>query len=85
MPLDAGVVSITQVHGGDTWNVIPQEVVLRGGHLHLDPSLKVQEFRPALLAALRAALARLGVRLGDLPLLELRARPEWAAAGLENL
>ncbi|THF87936.1 hypothetical protein E7T09_01550 [Deinococcus sp. KSM4-11] len=62
-----------------------QEVVLRGGHLHLDPSLKVQEFRPALLAALRAALARLGVRLGDLPLLELRARPEWAAAGLENL
>ena len=24
-PLDAGVVSVTQVHGGDTWNVIPQE------------------------------------------------------------
>jgi amidohydrolase len=29
-PLDAGVVSVTQVHGGDTWNVIPQEVALRG-------------------------------------------------------
>ena len=29
-PLDAGVVSVTQIHGGDTWNVIPQEVVLRG-------------------------------------------------------
>ena len=29
-PLDAGVVSVTQVHGGDTWNVIPQSVVLRG-------------------------------------------------------
>jgi hippurate hydrolase len=29
-PLDAGVVTVTQVHGGDTWNVIPQEVVLRG-------------------------------------------------------
>ncbi len=29
-PLDGGVVSVTQVHGGDTWNVIPQEVVLRG-------------------------------------------------------
>jgi amidohydrolase len=29
-PLDAGVISVTQVHGGDTWNVIPQEVVLRG-------------------------------------------------------
>jgi len=29
-PQDAGVVSVTQIHGGDTWNVIPQEVVLRG-------------------------------------------------------
>ena len=29
-PLEAGVVSVTQVHSGDTWNVIPQEVVLRG-------------------------------------------------------
>lgn len=29
-PLEAGVVSVTQVHGGDTWNVIPQDVVLRG-------------------------------------------------------
>ncbi len=29
-PLESGVVSVTQVHGGDTWNVIPQDVVLRG-------------------------------------------------------
>jgi len=29
-PLDAVVVSVTQIHGGDTWNVIPDEVVLRG-------------------------------------------------------
>jgi len=29
-PLDSVVVSITQVHAGDTWNVIPDEVVLRG-------------------------------------------------------
>ena len=29
-PVDAGVVSVTQFHGGDTWNVIPNEVVLRG-------------------------------------------------------
>jgi hippurate hydrolase len=36
-PLEAGVVSVTQVHGGDTWNVIPQEVVLRG---------TVRSFRP---------------------------------------
>ncbi|HEX4886087.1 MAG TPA: amidohydrolase, partial [Casimicrobiaceae bacterium] len=29
-PQDAGVVSVTQVHGGDTWNVIPEQVVIRG-------------------------------------------------------
>jgi hippurate hydrolase len=29
-PLESVVVSITQVHGGDTWNVIPEKVVLRG-------------------------------------------------------
>jgi amidohydrolase len=29
-PVDAGVVSVTQFHGGDTWNVIPDGVVLRG-------------------------------------------------------
>jgi hippurate hydrolase len=29
-PLDSAVVSVTQVHGGDTWNVIPETVVLRG-------------------------------------------------------
>ncbi len=29
-PLDSAVVSVTQFHGGDTWNVIPDSVVLRG-------------------------------------------------------
>jgi hippurate hydrolase len=29
-PLDSAVVSVTQVHGGDTFNVIPEETVLRG-------------------------------------------------------
>ncbi len=29
-PLAAGVVSVTQVHAGDTWNVIPESIVLRG-------------------------------------------------------
>ncbi|HEY6894583.1 MAG TPA: M20 aminoacylase family protein [Rhodanobacteraceae bacterium] len=29
-PLDAGVVSVTQVHAGDTWNVIPEQIMLRG-------------------------------------------------------
>ncbi len=39
-PLDAGVVSVTQVHGGDTWNVIPQEVVLRGTVRTFDPAVQ---------------------------------------------
>lgn len=29
-PLEQVVVSVTQFHAGDTWNVIPQEAVLRG-------------------------------------------------------
>ena len=29
-PAEAAVVTVTQIHGGDTWNVIPDEVVLRG-------------------------------------------------------
>jgi hippurate hydrolase len=29
-PLEAAVVSVTQIHGGDTWNVLPPSVVLRG-------------------------------------------------------
>ena len=29
-PVDAGVVTVTQFHAGDTWNVIPGEAVLRG-------------------------------------------------------
>jgi len=35
--IDSVVLTITQVHGGDTWNVIPQRVVLRG---------TVRAFRP---------------------------------------
>ena len=29
-PNDSAVVSVTQIHAGDTWNVLPQDVVLRG-------------------------------------------------------
>ncbi|GAB3454160.1 M20 aminoacylase family protein [Insolitispirillum peregrinum] len=29
-PLDSAVVSVTQIHGGDTWNVLPQTSVIRG-------------------------------------------------------
>ncbi len=39
-PGDAAVVSITQIHAGDTWNVIPDEVVLRGTARSFDPALQ---------------------------------------------
>jgi amidohydrolase len=49
-PLDAAVVSVTQIHGGDTWNVIPDEVVLRG---------TTRSFKPELQDAMEAAIRRI--------------------------
>lgn len=37
-PCDAGVVSVTQFHAGDAWNVIPEDAVLRG---------TIRTFKPA--------------------------------------
>jgi metal-dependent amidase/aminoacylase/carboxypeptidase family protein len=34
------VVSVTQIHGGDTWNVIPENVVLRGTVRTLDAAIQ---------------------------------------------
>ena len=39
-PLDGAVVSVTQVHGGDTFNVIPEEVVLRGTARSFKPEVQ---------------------------------------------
>jgi len=39
-PLDPLVVSVTQIHGGDTWNVLPQHAVLRGTVRAFDPALQ---------------------------------------------
>lgn len=36
----SAVVSVTQIHGGDTWNVIPEEVVLRGTVRTLDAAVQ---------------------------------------------
>ncbi|MES2533929.1 MAG: M20 aminoacylase family protein [Pseudomonadota bacterium] len=37
---DSAVVSVTQIHGGDTWNVIPENVVLRGTVRTLDAAVQ---------------------------------------------
>jgi len=39
-PLDAAVVSVTQFHAGDTWNVIPEEAVLRGTTRTFKPEIQ---------------------------------------------
>ena len=39
-PLDAAVVSVTQLHMGDTWNVIPEEAVIRGTTRALKPEVQ---------------------------------------------
>jgi len=49
-PLDSAVVSVTQIHGGDTWNVIPDEVVLRG---------TTRSFRKEVQDAIEAAIRRI--------------------------
>ena len=37
---ESAVVSVTQIHGGDTWNVIPETTVLRGTVRTLDPAVQ---------------------------------------------
>jgi len=41
-PLEGAVVSVTQIHGGDTWNVIPETVVLRGTTRSFSPAVRDQ-------------------------------------------
>jgi amidohydrolase len=49
-PQDAVVVSVTQVNGGHTWNVIPEEVVMRG---------TVRSFKPEVRGRLEATIKRI--------------------------
>jgi amidohydrolase len=48
-PLESAVVSVTQIHGGDTWNVIPDDAVLRG---------TVRSFKTELQDAIEAGIRR---------------------------
>ncbi len=49
-PLEAAVVSVTQVHGGDAWNIVPDEVVLRG---------TVRSFAPGVRDAIEARMMQI--------------------------
>lgn len=39
-PLDAAVVSVTRIHAGDTWNVVPDRAVLAGTTRALKPEVR---------------------------------------------
>ena len=64
-PLDAGVVSVTQFHAGDAYNVIPDSAVLRG---------TARSFKPEVQDAIEASLQRIcnGIAAGLNTRIELR-------------
>ena len=41
-PLQAGVVSVTQIHAGDAYNIIPGRIELAGGVRSFDPDVRAQ-------------------------------------------
>lgn len=55
-PCDAAVVSVTQIHGGDAWNVIPDDAVLRG---------TIRSFNTETESAVEQAIKRLCRGVGD--------------------
>lgn len=58
-PLDPMVVSVTQIHAGDTWNVLPQQVMLRGTVRAFDSALQDMAER-----RIREIVEGLGVTFG---------------------
>lgn len=48
-PVEAAVISVTQIHAGETWNIIPEQIALRG---------TVRSFKPAVRDLLEEKMAR---------------------------
>ena len=61
-PLQGAVVSVTQIHGGDTWNVIPDQVVLRGTTRSFDPVVR-DALEPAIRRVAEGVCAALGAQV----------------------
>jgi hippurate hydrolase len=55
-PCESAVVSVTQIHGGDALNVIPDDAVLRG---------TIRSFKPEVEVLIVAAIRRLGAGIGS--------------------
>jgi len=64
-PLESAVVSVTQIHGGDTWNVTPEGVTLRGTTRSFNPAIREQiehSIRRIAEGACRACCAEMQLR-----------------------
>jgi amidohydrolase len=61
-PLEGGVVSVTQIHGGDTWNVIPETVLLRGTTRSFNPAVRDQ-IEPAIRRIAEGACSACGAAI----------------------
>ena len=89
-PLEGAVVSVTQIHGGDTWNVIPETVVLRGTTRSFSPAVRDQ-IEPAIQrvaeGTCRAAGAQMRLRYERRypPTINSRRETELAAAAAASL
>ena len=55
-PCEAAVVSVTQIHGGEAWNVIPDDAVLRG---------TIRSFKPEIQQLVERAIERLSCGIAD--------------------
>ncbi|MDR2111967.1 MAG: amidohydrolase [Candidatus Accumulibacter sp.] len=55
-PREGAVVSVTQMHGGDALNVIPDDTVLRG---------TIRYFKPEIKALIETAIRRISAGIGD--------------------
>ncbi|MCP1335096.1 M20 aminoacylase family protein [Futiania mangrovi] len=60
-PLDAVVVSVTQIHGGDAYNVLPDEVVLRGTTRSFKPEVQ-DTIEPAMRRIIDGVCASMGAQ-----------------------
>ena len=84
-PLQGAVVSITQFHAGETWNVIPPEVVLRGTARAFEPAVRelverrVREIAEGIAAA-HGARARVTYERHYPPTVNSEAETDIAAA-----
>src|SRR5262249_8147975 len=61
-PREGAVVSVTQIHGGDTWNVIPESVMLRGTTRSFSPTVRDQ-IEPAIRRVAGSACSACGAEM----------------------